>query len=178
MDFLRKTVDTIFSMEGARFRIADYQQAYSWGKSQCKRFYNALYTQSENENHYFLGNIVLESSAGNDVFEIVDGQRRIMTVVIFISAIIDILEKRQETETFSVDINRLKQIYSIQTTAHTPKKLMSAKNYFLQKLNSIKDTAEIIRILNKLEQSPVTAVIFDCKADTAFFLSFKIAGTP
>jgi uncharacterized protein with ParB-like and HNH nuclease domain len=202
MDFLEKTTKSLFSEKGLQFVIPEYQRAYSWENSQCEQFFDDIYEQSKSENKYFLGNILVEEYRKNDhiFFEMVDGQQRITTIVIFVSASIITLEKKAKTENTGIDINELRKLYIvdndqkklltskidqnyfesviINNNTAIPKTksqecIKSAKNIFLKKLNSLKNTSEIIQMINKLHQTIITVTKLDNKTDAAFMFELQ-----
>lgn len=64
-------------------RIPDYQRAYSWEEKHCKQFLEDLIEQ--NGKDYYLGQLLFEVDA--NTFYIIDGQQRLTTTVILMSAI-------------------------------------------------------------------------------------------
>lgn len=76
------------------FRIPQYQRAYSWEKSHLEAFLEDLRQQVSTQNktpdnkQYFLGTLLLheeELGTGGNVVNIVDGQQRMTTSVVFIA---------------------------------------------------------------------------------------------
>lgn len=195
MDFRKETICSLFSADNLQFVIPDYQRAYSWEEEHYKQFFNDIYEQSKSENEYFLGNIFVEKQKdNNNILEIVDGQQRITTIIIFISAICT-LEKT------NMEISRLAQKYitnngqpklltskidhlyfeaaiinnDLSKKAATPsqKNIEAAKKFFLQKLKDVNDASEIINMFNKLEQSIITVTILDGKTESAFMFELQ-----
>lgn len=64
-------------------RIPAYQRAYSWEKKQCTQFLEDLLEQKGKK--YYLGQFLFEKD-GNTLF-IIDGQQRLTTTILFLSAI-------------------------------------------------------------------------------------------
>ena len=64
-------------------RIPAYQRAYSWGDKQCSQFLEDLLEQKGKK--YYLGQFLFEKD-GNTLF-IIDGQQRLTTTILFLSAI-------------------------------------------------------------------------------------------
>lgn len=60
-------------------RIPSYQRAYSWGEKQIDDFCNDL---NEVSGNYYYGHFIIENN--NGVYEIIDGQQRITTFVLFV----------------------------------------------------------------------------------------------
>ena len=80
------------------FRIPDYQRAYSWNKRQRDDLFNdirKLRESNDPERTHFLATIVLMKTSEREevgpdefvVFDIVDGQQRLTTLVILLKAI-------------------------------------------------------------------------------------------
>lgn len=62
--------------------VPDYQRAYSWEKKQIDLFMHDLKSHQERGGYYF-GHFILEQ--GSAGWEIVDGQQRLTTVVLFLA---------------------------------------------------------------------------------------------
>jgi len=65
--------------------IPSYQRPYSWGEKECSELWEDLKFRFDDKNsdEYFLGNIVLAKSNQNDIIEVIDGQQRLITLIIF-----------------------------------------------------------------------------------------------
>lgn len=81
------------------FNIPIYQRAYAWEDKQLFDFWDDIINQKDGKNYYF-GTILLKSEDDDneDDFaptnvEIVDGQQRLTTVVIFIKSLLEFLKK-------------------------------------------------------------------------------------
>src|SRR5690606_9226384 len=75
-------------------RIPAYQRAYSWEKKQCSQFLEDLLEQKGKK--YYLGQFLFEKD-GNTLF-IIDGQQRLTTTILFLSAIAKIQEKQGQNK--------------------------------------------------------------------------------
>lgn len=76
------------------FTIPHYQRPYSWGTTQARELLNDLRdaleeapAQIAEANPYFLGSIVLIKSEAQSGAEVVDGQQRLTTLTLLLSAI-------------------------------------------------------------------------------------------
>jgi uncharacterized protein with ParB-like and HNH nuclease domain len=72
-----------------RFEVPDYQRQYAWEKDQINQLWEDIQS-IENEGTHFFGSIVLiDKGAGHDpsVYEVVDGQQRLSTVIIILAVI-------------------------------------------------------------------------------------------
>lgn len=77
-----------------KFSIPHYQRPYSWGVAQARELLSDLRAALEDApeqlaeaNPYFLGSIVLIKSEGQADAEVVDGQQRLTTLTLLLSAI-------------------------------------------------------------------------------------------
>lgn len=73
------------------FNIPKYQRAYAWGEKQIDEFVDDLLYQDSKED-YFLGTILFQDRGMSENFnhiDIVDGQQRITTLIIFMKLLID-----------------------------------------------------------------------------------------
>ena len=67
-------------------KVPIYQRPFAWGDKQVEELINDI-KESINEDEYFLGTIVLTKIEGESKLEIVDGQQRISSIIIFFSAL-------------------------------------------------------------------------------------------
>lgn len=163
-------------------RIPAYQRAYSWGLKQCSQFIEDLLEQ--NGKKYYLGQFIFERE-GNTLF-IIDGQQRLTTTILFLSAIakirnskvenIDDIKKTYLTDVFKtidddqVIFKKVTQKHLVSTIDHTEttsqKRIIEAFNFFETEL--IKLGAEnLIQIQETLENAIIST----------FFISNKIEAT-
>ncbi|MBD2453537.1 DUF262 domain-containing protein [Nostoc sp. FACHB-87] len=93
----QKTILELF--DGRKiFNIPKYQRAYSWESRQLNDFINDVKNQSI-DKEYFFGTILFQEKGreGNfEVIDIVDGQQRITTLIIFMKVLLDKLKKLGE----------------------------------------------------------------------------------
>ena len=78
----------IFCNGNVAYKVPDYQRRYSWKKEQLDALWGDLYESYQNDHQacYFLGSIVVVKNA-NNVFELIDGQQRLTTLMIMISVL-------------------------------------------------------------------------------------------
>lgn len=92
-------------MRGNRIFVPDYQRAYSWetgkkdngSKKQVNTFLVDLedYLKSEVSTPYYFGHFLYEKTDEN-VYAIIDGQQRLTTITIFLSALFNRLKELRE----------------------------------------------------------------------------------
>lgn len=180
------------------FNIPDYQRAYAWDKTrQLPDFLEDIENQSLGRD-YFLGTILFqerdEKMQGYDVIDVVDGQQRITTIIIFMKALLDELADRLGaiefedkgldlvTETYIKSRNRSKlqaispdndffQKYILENqdgtdyiTTPSQRRLYSAKRFFADALTK-KSTDDLLDLKTKLDSN--TKVLTYSVKDTA-----------
>ncbi len=81
----KKGVQNIYQLFGNsdNIRIPAYQRAYSWENKQCNQFLDDLIEQKGKT--YYLGQFLFERE--EDTLFIIDGQQRLTTTILFLSAI-------------------------------------------------------------------------------------------
>ncbi|PSJ23044.1 hypothetical protein CVH10_03910 [Halomonas sp. ND22Bw] len=181
----QKTLKELF--DGRKiFNIPDYQRAYAWDESrQLPDFVEDVESQSLGRD-YFLGTILFQEKgdkqSGFDLIDVVDGQQRITTIIIFMKVLLSELQRRlgdEEFEENGLDLayetyvknkNRPKlqaispdndffQNYILGdddgfSFIETPsqRRLYSAKRYFMKRLEA-SDSDELIAFKSKLDES-------------------------
>ncbi|MBR4519358.1 MAG: DUF262 domain-containing protein [Victivallales bacterium] len=169
----------LFGKEAIRFEIPKYQRAYSWGRDQWKQFLQDL---KDAESGYYLGHYLFETH--DDVCFVIDGQQRLTTCVIFISAALDILAAYEE---YRRDVNiwrrrylldaelgpRLKtvpydnplfQSFIVDGDCRRPsvfntqseKNIVEAKEYFVQELRKAEAPEKIAILVRRMENAVIT----------------------
>jgi hypothetical protein len=95
MESGQKTLSSLF--DGRKiFNIPQYQRAYAWEERQLNDFVEDVRNQ-EIDRDYFFGTILFQQKGAEGPFEVidvVDGQQRITTVVIFMKLLLDLLEEQ------------------------------------------------------------------------------------
>lgn len=86
----------IFSSD-FEYVIPSYQRPYAWTVDQASELFDDLFDfyKSEPEEGYFLGSIVLIKQESEPYAEVIDGQQRLTTLTILLSALASILEGKQ-----------------------------------------------------------------------------------
>lgn len=105
MEFKPCTIGGLFDSK-ISFTIPIYQRAYSWDRTNWTIFLEDIIEQSCRENGYSYGNILLEVIEEDISYEIIDGQQRLTTLIIFMRAMINVLrEKNHDPEEIADLIN-------------------------------------------------------------------------
>lgn len=163
-------------------RIPAYQRAYSWENKQCSQFLNDLVEQ--NGKKYYLGQFLFEKDS--NVFYIIDGQQRLTTTVIFMSAIAKIKIANNENiesikETYMTDVfktieddhvifKKITQKHLISaiddTETISQRRIIEAFNFFETELSKLSSDN-----LNLIQHTLENAVI------STFYITNKVEAT-
>ena len=79
----QKTIEGIFGSPNETYVIPMYQRPYSWGFDQLYELYRDLISAYNDDEPYFLGNIIMARSkdySNDGKSSVVDGQQRIITI--------------------------------------------------------------------------------------------------
>jgi len=179
-----KTAESIQQLfkSSKSIRIPAYQRAYSWEKKQCTQFLDDLVEQKG--KRYYLGQFLFEKD-GNTLF-VIDGQQRLTTTILFLSAIAKIKIQKGEnidsirdvylTDVFkTIDDDQV--IFKKVTQKHlvsaiddtetiSQKRIIEAFNFFVTELDK-RDTES----LNLIQQTLENAVI------STFYITNKVEAT-
>jgi len=163
-------------------RIPAYQRAYSWGDKQCLQFLDDLLEQRGKK--YYLGQFLFEKD-GNTFF-IIDGQQRLTTTILFLSAVAKIQNTRgintdSIRETYLTDIFKTidddQVIFKKVTQKHlvsaiddtetiSQKRIIEAFNFFETELNKL-DNDNLQDVKKTLENAVIST----------FFITDKVEAT-
>ena len=202
MQFTQNTILEFFDSSQKYFVIPVYQRAYSWEKEQWNTFLTDLKEQIEGGNNYFFGNILLETIKEGREYEIIDGQQRLTTLIIFMRSLINVIEQRQQ-QGEKIDIDFLESRISIylkqngniklrpveydkacfdsliidnnpdfNTSSVSQERIKKAKETFTQELSK-ESTQSLIKIFNKIEETRLTRIELKGKKDSALMFELQ-----
>ena len=161
------------------FNIPKYQRAYAWEEKQLKDFVEDIENQNPDKD-YFFGTLLLQPKQkreGFDLIDIVDGQQRITTLIIFMKLLLARSEKAGNDVTVQENTyiryhNRYKlcvldidddffRSYILQgnrsddSQVHTPsqRRLLEAKNFLCQWLKARLNKVE--EFIDKIENMKI-----------------------
>lgn len=175
------SIRTLFE-NAQKIRIPAYQRAYCWEEKQCLQFFEDLVEQEGKK--YYLGQLLFEKE--DDTLFIIDGQKRLTTTILFLSAAAKNLADKQENvkpiselylndsfQTITEDqiifkkITQKHQISSIDDTETvSQRRLISAYLFFSEKLKNLSNE-KIRSIVNTLENAVINT----------YYISNKIEAT-
>lgn len=112
--------DLIFSEY--KVKIPPYQRAYAWKEKQIDDFINDLI--SIEDKKYYFGHFIIEKNEKEKIFEIIDGQQRITTFVLFLLACI----KKHSNFTFCEELENFinERFETIDYDSESFKKIISS----------------------------------------------------
>ncbi|MCY3739695.1 MAG: DUF262 domain-containing protein [Candidatus Poribacteria bacterium] len=102
----QKTIKALFD-SSTIFNIPKYQRAYAWEEEQLDAFIEDLENQNSNKDHFF-GTILLQKQEPEgefNIIDIVDGQQRITTIIIFMKLLLT------QHKSKGNDVKRLRRTY-------------------------------------------------------------------
>lgn len=76
--------------------VPKYQRSYAWERQNVIDLFNDIKEALETKSSHYVGTFVLAKTDKKDVFNIVDGQQRLTTIVMFISVIISFLKNNDD----------------------------------------------------------------------------------
>ena len=200
MQFKQTTILGLFDSSQKHFIIPVYQRTYSWDLDNWNTFLTDLTEQVNGDNNYFYGNLLFETIKKDVTYEVIDGQQRLTTLVIFFRSIIDILKSRLLKEEFEFEPKIKESIYlknggnvklrvveydqscfesiiidgkdKFSTATPSQIRILKAKSHFKKELNKI-ETSILLKILNKVEETELISIELTGKKDSALMFELQ-----
>lgn len=194
MDFIPTTIRGLFDTS-IQFMIPVYQRAYSWQKDNWDVFLQDLMEQVNHDNEYSYGNLLLETIKKDMVYDVIDGQQRLTTLVIFMRAMYNVLVERKADEEHIADIveffekkkkKRLRPVdndracfdsiiienntYTV--TSSSQKCISDAKDHFSKELSKL-DTDVLIKIKDIVLNSKLNRLELQGKKEAALMFELQ-----
>ena len=176
-----KNIQTIksFFQNGFCIRIPDFNSGFSWDIPQCTQFLNEI-KKSTGES-YNLGQFLFEKE--NEILFVIDGQQRLTSLILLLSAITKIKMPRglsctdQIREIYLTDVFKTRAVDQLIFKEITQNYLISSKNIPLTiSQKKIIDAFNFFEIeLNKLESSDI--FLIEETIEKAVLSSFYITRT-
>src|SRR5450432_90318 len=72
------------------YEVPDYQREYVWTEREVGKLLNDIHeqTDADNRTEYFIGTVLVSPSHNrSDLFEVIDGQQRLTTLFLLLSAV-------------------------------------------------------------------------------------------
>ena len=131
------TIEGLFNGK-VQFSVPAYQRAYSWQvgrgvNDQVGQFLRDIKEQDP-KRQYYLGHFLFERKDGDTFkYDVIDGQQRLTTVVIFMSCIYNALKERSVESIDGVEIEELYETY----VKHRAQKFLTVREdqaYFMNRI--------------------------------------------
>lgn len=123
-----KTINEIFSVESTRkYKVPEYQRNYSWAEENVEELVNDINNEDEG---YYIGNILVINNSG--VYELVDGQQRLTSLILIFIAI---LQRLNEIHEDALSDNQKEKYYSLKMDIKRKLKFESTGELKLQLLD-------------------------------------------
>ena len=80
------TVEKVFAGEDVTYTVPIYQRNYAWRATQIEQLISDIQDAvGDEQDSYFLGNLIVTSRATATDFEVIDGQQRLTTLYLLLS---------------------------------------------------------------------------------------------
>jgi uncharacterized protein with ParB-like and HNH nuclease domain len=201
MQFVKRSVFGFFDGTKKSFIIPVYQRAYAWKEKEWSTFLNDLKEQIQGNSNYFFGNILLETIEQDRIFDVIDGQQRLTTLIIFIRSLTNVLQERiTDGETIDILIAEKETTFlknagviklrpveydrpcydaliienkeKYETASPSQGNIKDARTWFTKELRKI-STEDILKILDKIETTAITSIEFEGKKDAALMFELQ-----
>ncbi len=156
-------IESVFS--GRLFRIPDYQRGYAWEQQQWRDFVEDIALLEEGKQH-FMGTLLLHSQEGRPITDrfgnsysthnVVDGQQRLTTIVIFLDVLSEYLNRLDNLEDLVKGLRRTYLVTSDRNGQALPKLTLNkdCRDFFFHNiLNNESVQGATIRSHRLLEQA-------------------------
>ena len=92
-------------------KVPDYQRAYSWDDTQIEQFLLDIKEYIDKKGiNYYIGHFLFEKKDNEKIVYVIDGQQRLTTIIIFLSSVFEKIEKLNNGELASEELNIYKSI--------------------------------------------------------------------
>src|SRR5450830_1449105 len=80
------------------FEVPKYQRSYAWERQNVSELFTDIKEALDTKSNHYVGTVVLAKTERDEIFNIVDGQQRLTTIVLFISVIIQKLRDQEDQD--------------------------------------------------------------------------------
>lgn len=105
------TLKDIFDSGNRQLSVPDYQRGYSWEEEQRKDLIGDIIQIITQDHRHFTGTVVASQNGESSIFDLVDGQQRVTSLVIFMSCILRAAKKIGLIELNSESLSTIEQVY-------------------------------------------------------------------
>ena len=179
-----------------QYSIPVYQRAYSWKEDNWKVFISDLLEQVGRDNEYSYGNLLLETIERETSYEVIDGQQRLTTIIIFMRSLYNALKEQGEEKDILDDIKELfferKSKHRIQTvdndcacfeaviiansnytaSSESQKNIIEAKDFFAKALSKM-SLEKLRQLYNLVLKSKINRIELEGKREAALMFELQ-----
>jgi hypothetical protein len=105
------TLKDIFDSGTRQLSVPDYQRGYSWEEEQRKDLIGDIAQIITQKHLHFTGTVVASRNGDSSVFDLVDGQQRITSLVIFISCLLRVARAKDMGVLNGQSLSEIEAIY-------------------------------------------------------------------
>jgi hypothetical protein len=147
MIFAQKNIEDFLYTPGKFFEIPEFQRPYSWQSSNIKEFLHDLEECVEKDKNHYFGTVVFVRETNNiDSSAIIDGQQRVTTALLMITAIYHLVYKNSELSNMTAE--DIKERYLVNRNAKDDHKnrvklrTVTTDNTVLQRIFDVEGVAD------------------------------------
>lgn len=105
------TLKDIFDSGKRQLSVPDYQRGYSWEEEQRKDLIGDIMQIITQDHRHFTGTVVASQNGESSVFDLVDGQQRITSLVVFISCLLRAAKAKGMSKLKSDSLLAIEEVY-------------------------------------------------------------------
>lgn len=195
MNFKDTNIKGVFD-NSIQYSIPVYQRAYSWKDENWSVFISDLFEQVGRDNEYSYGNLLLETIERESSYEVIDGQQRLTTIIIFMRSLFNALQEKGEDKNVLDDITEYffikKSKYRIRTvendracfdaviiansdytaSSESQENIIGAKDFFTKALSKL-NLEELRKLYNLVLKSKINRIELEGKKEAALMFELQ-----
>ncbi len=131
-----KNIRGVLGNQDSFYEIPDYQRPYSWGDDEVEELWDDMFeawkSKDNKKNGYFLGSLVLTESAAGERYDVIDGQQRLVTLIILLCVLRDMFVA-QKIDDKTIKIKRIEELISNDDKDRVTLKAQDSENALFHK---------------------------------------------
>lgn len=195
MNFKDTNIRGLFD-NSIQYSIPVYQRAYSWQEDNWNVFMSDLIEQLGRDNEYSYGNLLLETIEREKSYEVIDGQQRLTTIIIFMRSLYNALKDRNANKEILEEITEFffmrKSNYRLRTvdndracfdavimadSTYTPssesqENIINAKAFFAKGLSKLQ-LEDLRRMYDLILSSKINRIELEGKKEAALMFELQ-----
>ena len=195
MNFKDTTIKGLFD-NSIQYSIPVYQRAYSWKSENWAVFLSDLIEQTGRDNDYSYGNLLLETIERETSYEVIDGQQRLTTIIVFMRSLQNAMQEKGAEKDALEEITefffRRKGKYRLLTvdndracfdavivangnyaaSSESQKNIIDAKHFFYKELSK-KPLDELLKLYRLVINSKINRIELEGKKEAALMFELQ-----